>query len=272
MRHRFALLLALSLLPAALRAQAPGDEVPEHHAAAGTAAPVTASNLMASERFWPYQVALARPWQPAGRAEPLQPAIAGVLIRVEDPKTARIDFGRDGLYEVPVETTDLLDRANRIRTGELEKMAPNFVLDIGPRLMDPAADPLRPFGLRATAERSRFLCVFADPSAPGFKELAGALAPLRERPGLLTILFAQGRHPDETLRDPLRALGWPTPFVLDHLAEAYTPSLLGEVAMPAVMLVTGEGRLLLRSPWRPAVMDELRAALGRESPETSRAR
>jgi hypothetical protein len=268
MRTSPLLLLVMGALLASTEARAQSElgdgELPAHRVADASAAPVTLENLLANERFWPYQVALAGPWQPPGRAEPLVPGIAGVLIRVEDPGLARIDFGRDGLYHVPVEVTDLIERANRIRLGALEKMAPNFVLDVGPRLADPAPDSLRPFGLRAALERDSFLCVFADPSSPGFAELAGAMAKLRERAGLLTILFAQGAHPDARLREQLRSLDWPVPFVLDHLAEPYTRSLLGEgTALPAVLLVTPEGRVRFQGSWAPDVLPALATALDR---------
>jgi hypothetical protein len=257
------LLLVLSFTSAPNRVAAQGSsDLPEHDVADVAAAPVTPQNLLASERFWPYHVALTRPWRPAGRAEPLVPGIAGVLIRVENGGNARIDFGRDGLYEVPIEVTDLLANANRIRRGELEKVASNFILDIGPRLVDSASDSLRPFGLRPAAERSGFLCVFADPSAQGFTDLAAALAPLRDRDRALTILFAQGGHPDALLREQLRSLGWPIPFVFDHMAESYTHSLLPEgTPLPALMLVTREGRVLFQSRFGPGVMPELTAAL-----------
>ena len=95
----------------------------------------------------------------------MQAGNVGVLIRVEASGVARIDFGRDGLHEVPVAKTDLVERANRIRTGEAEKLAPNFLLAIGPRLVDSAADALRPLPYAAVAEQRGFLCVFADPGA-----------------------------------------------------------------------------------------------------------
>ena len=78
----------------------------------------------------------------------------GVLIRVEASGLARIDFGRDGLYEVPVGATDLVERANRIRTGELRKMAPNFVLAIGPRLVDSAGAHAAPLSGRGCRTRT----------------------------------------------------------------------------------------------------------------------
>ena len=266
-RSAFLLCVMGALLASAgahAQAELDGGDLPVYRAADVSAEPVTRGNLLASERFWPYQVALAQPWKPPDRSEPIVPGIAGVLIRVEDSGLARIDFGRDGLYAVPVEATDLIDRANRIRRGELDKMAPNFVLDVGPRLADPAGDSLRPFGLRAALEHDAFLCVFADPSAPGFAGLAAALAPLRKRADALTILFAQGDHPDARLGEQLHSLGWQTPFVLDHLAEAYTRSLLQEgTALPAVLLVTKEGRVRFQSAWAPGVLPGLEAALDR---------
>ncbi len=257
------LFVSLWLTSAAVRADAQGSsDLPAHDVADANAKPVTERNLLASERFWPYHVALTRPWRPAGRAEPLVPGIAGVLIRVENTGRARIDFGRDGLYEVPVEVTDLVANANRIRSGELDKLASNFLLDIGPRLVDSASDTLRPFGLRPAAERSGYLCVFADPSAQGFADLAAALTPIRDRERVLSILFARGNHPDAELREQLRSLGWRIPFVFDHMAEPYTQSLLPEgTPLPALLLVTREGRVLFQSHFEPGVVPKLIAAL-----------
>jgi hypothetical protein len=175
----------------------------------------------------------------------------GVLIRVEASGAARIDFGRDGLHEVPIAKTDLVERANRIRTGELAKLAPNFLLAIGPRLVDSAGDALRPLPYASVAEQRGFLCVFADPGAKKFAALAAALAPL-----------PQGEHPDARVREQLRSLGWTIPFVYDHLAEAYTRSLLdADVALPAVVLQTREGRVLFQSEWKAGVASTLEAAL-----------
>jgi hypothetical protein len=269
LRSLVLLLLLPSLLLAVHARAQPGLESGgfDHHAEDASAEVVTQRNLLASERFWPYQVALSEPWRPPGREEQLAPGIAGVLIRVEDSGLARIDFGRDGIFEVPVDATDLIERANRVRLGELDKMAPNFVLDIAPRLADSAGDSLRPFGVRTALERSGFLCVFADPSAQGFGELAAALGPLADRAGVLTVLFPQGEHSDARLREQLRSLGWPTPFVFDHLAEPYTQSLLGEATpLPALLLVTREGRVRFQRSWTPAVMPELTGAIDRAAP------
>ncbi len=208
------------------------------------------ASLLANESFWPYQVALATDGS------------VGVLIRVEERGVARIDFGRDGLRDVPVADTDLVERANRIRGGALEKMAPNFVLAIGSRLVDSSGPKLAPYAFETAASKPGFLCVFADPEAANFDELAKSLAPLRERHGVETILFPQGRVPDAAVREKLQALGWTVPFVYDHLSEAYTRTLLpAALAVPAVLLQTSEGRVLLESGWRADLTSELAAAL-----------
>jgi hypothetical protein len=259
---RVSLVLFLVFVPNALRADASEGHLtgslPEHHAEDADAAVVTEANLLASERFWPYHVVLTRSWQPGGRDQPLGPGSRGVLIRVEPSGLTRIDFGRDGLYEAPVSVTDVVERANRIRLGEQEKMAPNFLLAIGPRLLDSASASLRPFRYSVAAESYAFLCIFADPGAEGFSDLAAVLAPLHGRSGVLTILLPQGTHPDGELREKLRSLQWMVPFVSDHLAEAYTRSLLPEeTPLPAVMLQTGEGRVVFQSGWRAGLLPEL---------------
>lgn len=241
-----ALLIALAVLPAALRA-----------ADGGAAAPaVTEQNLLASERYWPYHVGLTKP------LHALKPGTTGVLIRVEASGAARIDFGRDGLFEVPVASTDLVERANRVRRGELAKRAPNFVFAVGPRLVDTAATPPRQYSFERAGEQRSFLTVFADPGAEGFAELAAALAPLAKRDGLLTILLPQGEHPDPEVYEKLRTLEWNVPFVYSHLTGPYTRSLLpAEAARPALMLQTPEGRVLFQSEWKAGVVPELSAAL-----------
>jgi hypothetical protein len=257
-RVRRRLLLAL----AAWAAFACSEDAPPHPAEDPGTTAVTTENLLASERFWPYQVELTRSWRAPGRAQPLEPGTLGVLIRVERSGLARIDFGREGLHEVPAAATDLLDRANQVRRGELHKLAPNLVLAIGPRLLDSGSDPPRPLGMTAAAEPAGFLCVFADPFAPAFPDLVAALAPLRGRHGVSPVLFPEAQRPDPEVGDQLRSLGWTVPFVYDGLAEAYTRTLVPEgTPLPVVMLATREGRVLFQGGWRAEVMPELTAAL-----------
>jgi hypothetical protein len=258
MRGLVLLALLLGGLPAAAEGVAPG---------------VTEGNLLERERFWPYHVALVEPWQPPGRAQPLRAGTQGVLIRVESSGAARIDFGRNGRWTVPLGATDLLLNANRIRSGELHKSVPNFALAIGTKLLDSGSERLAPLGLARAAEQRGFLCVFADPGAEGFAELAAALAPLRERAGLMTVLFPQARGADAETRERLRALAWPVPFVYDALAPAYTRSLLPDgTPRPALLLQTSEGRVLFQGPWSAHALLELRVALDRAFGAASAAR
>jgi hypothetical protein len=242
-------------------------ELPEYHAGDPDAAIVTEASLATNERFWPYHVGLIRAWQPEGREAPLPLGTRGVLIRADEAGQARIDFGRDGLFEVPVEATDLVELANRVRRGELEKMAPNYVLAIGPRLVDAAADPPRGFPFREVGKQRAFLSVFADPQRADFESLAEALAPLRQHAGLMTILFPQGGRPDSSVYERVRAADWPVPFVHDHLTQPYTNTLLPDgIEPPAILVQTPEGRVLFQRRWTPELTAELLAAIDRAVP------
>jgi hypothetical protein len=207
-------------------------------------------------------VALIEAWKPAGRTQALPKGSRGVLIRVETSGLARIDFGRDGQHEVPLGATDLLANANRVRRGEIKKMAANFALAIGPRLVSSSASPPPPFGFDEAAAQRGFLCVFADPNTDAFGALAKSLAPLAAHPGVLTVVFPQSARADSEIAERLRALAWPVPFVLDHLSEAYTRTLLPEKSsLPSVLLVTNEGRLVYQATWQPDRATELKRAL-----------
>jgi len=252
----------LPLLAAALLLVAAGTQVDGSYHADPEAPEVTAGNLLARERFWPYQVELVEPWQPPGRAKPLPEGTRGVLIRIGPPGRARIDFGRDGTSEVPLDRTDVLARANRIRLGEAPKSSPNFAHAIGPRLVDAAAPRIRALDVVQALRARGFVAVFADPGADGFSALAAVMEPLPGRPDVQTVLFAQGAHPDRELRQRLRKLGWTVPFLRDTHAEGYTMALRdADTPLPAVMVLTPEGRVLLDEPFDPGLPARIRKTL-----------
>lgn len=221
---------------------------------------VTQHDVLRQERFWPYRVALTRPFSPGEGKRELRTGARGVLVRLEDSHAARIDFGRDGRFPVPIVATDLIERANRVARGELKKVAPNFVHAIGTRLLDAAANEPRPIALERLLEPEGFLAVFAKPEE--LEQLASSLAALHKRHGVWTVLFLQGRIPDEVLWKQLRELDWEIPFLLDQYGEGYTRSILGEAPVRAtVMLQTPEGRVLFQSQVDATTSDELERAI-----------
>ncbi len=253
-RRVLCLLLVPTLLLISVCADDSGEPAQDASSASVETEPgrevITGNNLLAKERFWPYRVGLTQPLAVAGRDQPLPAGLVGVLIRVEASGLPRIDFSTRGKHEVALEKTDLLERANRIHRGEMEKPEPIFIHAIKSRMLDSGSDPLAPLPTEVAEGRPGFLGVFADPRAEGFSELASALAPLRDRHGVMTILFPQGTHPDPEVRDRLRSLEWTVPFVYDYLSEPYTHTLLVEgTPIPFTMLQTNEGRVLFQGPW-----------------------
>jgi hypothetical protein len=247
------LLLSLGATPAV------GSEADRR---AGAASPITAANLFETERTWPYRVVLTEAWQPPGRGERVPAGTNGVLIRVEPGELARIDFAREGKYEVPIAKTDLVENANRIQRGELVKPEPNFVTAIGTKLLDSRSNPPQLFPPDEIADRRFFLCVFADATARNFAELASSLRPLAQHSELVTVFFPQGRQSDAEILTRLRASDWIVPFLFQHLSEPYTATLLREgTPIPGLMLMTNEGRVLFQDAWQPGAIAKLESAL-----------
>jgi len=257
---RFATLLPVAILLAgstAARAETSSSTTLE-----GAAPPVSlnATNLIDHERFWPYQIRLVRDFAPPDGSRTLPAGTPGVLIRIEEGGIARADFSQLGLQDVPIESTNIVERAREHASGKRRKMADNFVLAVGPRLFDSDHVVPKPWEMHAASGYDGYLCVFADPTSDGFDELVRAITALtRNRPRLVTLLFPQGGVSDMELMEILDRVDWKVPFMRTQLSEIYTETLIDEsVARPAVALNTPAGRLLFEGSWS----DETRAKLG----------
>lgn len=208
---------------------------------------ITEADVYQHEHYWPSIVALTQEWVPPGAAAPLQAQWRGVLVRVEPEGQVRIDFGRHGRHELPLRYTDLVQRANETRLGTRTKLAQNFVLRVGNNLVNASSRPMRPHRFSEIAGASGYLCIFADPRAETFPELARALPALDGLNGVRTLFFPQSVSADdeEFVHDRLDALSWRVPYLYPRLSASYTASLLDEEPdRPRALLLSPEGRVL----------------------------
>src|SRR5262245_22602012 len=121
--HRSPLLALLSsLLCVALGCSSANQQDSDHASASQSDASqgatgtdhgvITAANVYEKEQYWPTIVALTQEWLPPGETKPLSAQYRGTLVRVEADGRVRIDFGRHGKHDIPMDHTDLVDRAN----------------------------------------------------------------------------------------------------------------------------------------------------------------
>lgn len=236
-------------------------EAPAYDSVEADAPPVTAATLLENEKFWPLRVTLTEP--AALKPPPMAPTPVGrtgVLVRVVSPEVVRVDFGRDGRAEIALAATDVVARANDVRTGKLRKGAPNLLSIMGSQIVD--ARDLNPITFADASGFDGFLCVFADPKVDEFDALADSLRGLRQNPRVLTTLFAEGDHPPRTLASQLHERDWIVKFVFDHMAEGLARALMPEGAeMPTVLLLSPEGRVLFHQDWRASDAVGLATAL-----------
>jgi hypothetical protein len=254
------------------RASAPQSE-PSQAAAADVA--ITQASVYENERYWPAIVALTEEWLPPGETKPLKAQYRGTLVRVEADGRVRIDFGRHGGHDIPIDHTDLVQRANEVRAGTRTKLAPNFVLRVGNSLVDSSSQPLRPHQLGKIAGASGYLCIFADPRAEDFPNLAQQLAALEGVNGVRAVFFPQSVVGEdlEFVHERLGTLSWHVPYMYPRLSGNYTLSLLGEIPeRPRAMLISSEGRVLHEVEVGTAAgLSELRQAVESLQPPASKA-
>ena len=208
---------------------------------------ITPDSVYGKERYWPAIVAMTQDWLPPGETVPLQAQYRGTLVRVEADGRVRIDFGRHGKHDVPMDHTDLVERANEVRAGSQTKLAPNFVLRVGNSLLDSSSESIRPYKLGEIAGASGYLCVFADPRADDFPILAQQLAVLEGMNGVRTVFFPQSvvREDAQFVHEGLGKLSWRVAYMYPRLSGNYTLSLLGEIPeRPRAQLVSPEGRVI----------------------------
>ena len=226
---------------------------------------ITAKNVYDHEVYWPNIVALTERWMPPNAERPLERAAQGVLVRVEGDEMMRVDFGRHGKYDVPIGVSDLVERTRGVRAGTVHKTAPNFLRQIGTRLLDSRTESVRPLNSGELARADHFLVVFADPKRADFWALTDRLSALQSEYDLQEIFVPQSvdRGDTEAIKEMLQSNGWAVPFTYPRLSETYTRSLLG--AAPAssyALLVTPEGRVRYRAVLTtPNVFDRIRAAI-----------
>lgn len=228
---------------------------------------ITRANALEHESVWPDIVALVEPWTPPDSDAPLKRGYRGALIRLDDRGRVRIAFGRHGNHDVPIDSTDFLDRANAIRSGERFKPGPTFLVHFGNQFLHPSTTEPTPYPSAELAKYDRFLCVFADPQDARFAMQMKDLAELRDEPRLQILFFPLGmkRGGMEAVKERLRAVSLPVPFAYPEAAEVHARSLLGSVPdRPTAILISAEGRLLEGSgtaPDAPGFVGKVRAAL-----------
>jgi hypothetical protein len=212
--------------------------------------PATLSGEEAYENStdWPFYVSLTKPVRADGKD--LKNGTRGVLIRMKSPHELIVDFGRDGLAVVPVGKTDILERMEAIREGDEKKEFPNFVYQIGPRLIVPTEGRPGFHEFSKLSFHSYFLTVYtsADPLLlDSIAALVNGLKSELESRNVFILFMPVGEKDDFVFSRGLLDHGLEYPFVYGHLAEIYTTSLHHDTSnLPLFVLNDADGKIVLR--------------------------
>lgn len=208
------------------------------------AAAITSENVYERDRYWPDQVVLPEPVELESGNE-TRPNQRAIVIRLLEPgDEVLLDFGRGGVHTVPIEQTDFVERAEAMRTGERTQIAPNLVLALSSRLVDP--DGENPVGYQYDHAKGwdAFALIVAAPAQLDFEALKPVIEGLWEA-GVHPIWIPLDRESDVRVWKPLYDHQVNLPYVFRHFAEPYVNVLgIDDLEPPYYMLMTENGKLL----------------------------
>lgn len=233
---------------------------------------ITKENIYLHEAYWPNTVQVAPDWQPPPGTPKRPQFLQGVLVRIEQNGSVRLDLARYGRADVRIDQTDVVERANAVYRGEVFKHQGNFTLQIGNILVSSVANAPGPQPSRPIKMAPVLLCVFADPRAEEFGLLAKRLAEFGEATQIVPVFIPQNveRNDLEFVHATLREHAWKAPFVYPDRAPIRTEILLREPPEgPHLLLLTREGRILFDEAYDEGAalerLEETAAALSEDA-------
>lgn len=231
--------------------------------------PLDPESLFEASAYWPVRVALLEDWSPAAPdARTIPAGRQGVLIRLEaaEEVLALVDFNRLGLHRVPVAGTDLLARAEAIRSGEAVKEFPNMSLMIGRGFskLAPETGALN-IEVKALLPYRHLLLVYADAADGSLEEVAAFLKDHQElyaASDTFAVIYPRGEFAAAGLGPVVRAMREhglkDIPFMAPHVAEPYAQSIDHRIpGFPAIVLTDTEGKTLYEPGIDPLEMEAM---------------
>lgn len=220
---------------------------------------LTDSAVYKDSALWPPRAGLTSDFTSADTESPrtIPDGREAVLIRLEpgEPVHAVLDFGRLGLHRVPLAQTDVMDRAEKIAAGEVEKETPNWTMMIG-RAFSRHKSEAGQGGIKvpfAEVETFRyFLLVYLDGDPVGNRAAAALLEEHKDAiqaAAIAPIIFGMGEFPyigELAYIETLREHGLDKQFFMaPHVSAPYASSMAHSYqTMPAIALVDAEGKTL----------------------------
>lgn len=219
-------------------------------AATTEAGPSDNESIAEQSEFWPPYLALKEAVHDDGRV--YKSGLKGVLIRVENDSKALIDFGRKGLLAVEIERTDFRERAEEIRSGEMDKEYPNWTMMVGRGFFEVRNGTLQPVPLSALVDFESFLFVYlaGQEEMEGFatyaRQLDSRVEALEEAKCFPVVLHTQPKDGNDGIRKLLEEVGLELPFMRAHLTRAYAMSMQhAPEFFPHGVLTDAEGKTLV---------------------------
>lgn len=240
------------------------------------AAVMESKDIYNDSALWPARAALTAEWTAPSNGRMLSKGAEGVLIRLEpgSPIEALIDFGRRGLHRIPIEQTDVVERARKLSSGDMNKEFPNWSLMLGRGFskIAPGSGGLN-IEVKALLPYRHLLIVYLDDNPEDMRAVAEELAADTELYATTKTFVVVFPREDfaasgvSTVIEAMKGNGLEEiAFMAPHVSEPYARSIDHRIpGYPACVLADVEGKTLYEPGIEPrtveAMLGEIRRTL-----------
>jgi len=212
---------------------------------------VMSFDVMDRPDLWPFRVALKEDLSVPENNVLTQGRI-GVLIRVEEMDDGRVvaccDFGRNGIYQVSVESTDLVARMEEIAAKPELKRRSNYVEMLANKFRMPdGAGDFAALPLPAFKEKGGFIFIYIN-RTESYKSLAKRLKnarPIIEERAVIPILLPLFPYVDSDLTSSVDNLDMDVGIFPAFLCHPFIRALHHEAKSENMLVVTDMDGLIL---------------------------
>ncbi|NBD38230.1 MAG: hypothetical protein GVY10_06650 [Verrucomicrobia bacterium] len=207
--------------------------------------------LLGKSDYWPPKV---RVTAISDSGDTLGTGARGVLIRIEeDPLTAVVDFGRNGIHRLAIDQTDVRVRAKAVKAGEIKKVRPNYLAMLGPPKLFRSKDgKMTAVSSAETKDWKGFLFIYIGKEESDWESLGRLLQEDKtqiQAHGLQPVLFPLYRTNDREMFKTVRDKTLPVAIMHDFLSHSFIKVLQHE---------PGEGPLFVATDLNGKVFAESR--------------
>jgi len=200
------------------------------------------NKILLESEYWPYRVATSEII--TANEKVLRAGTVGVLVRAEseaETVSLVVDFGRNGVQRVNADQTDLHIRISEIKSGEVQKLLPNYVNMLANKFAVLLPESNYKLKLEEFESRDGFVFIYSS-GLSHLETLLNQVGAATDLINHIVIVIPEAGEPElEAVREVIRSHPVAAAVFLPHLSEPYRNTLSHAVESNSIVVTNMDG-------------------------------